>query len=62
MSTLTCTLRDMSLRHAVLGLIAEMDGASGYDLLKVFEISLGNVWRPGRASSTANWASSTTPG
>ncbi|MCP9970381.1 hypothetical protein [Actinomadura madurae] len=52
----------MSLRHAVLGLIAEMDGASGYDLLKVFEISLGNVWRPGRASSTANWASSTTPG
>ncbi|WP_024935208.1 MULTISPECIES: PadR family transcriptional regulator [Actinomadura] len=39
----------MSLRHAVLGLIAEMDGASGYDLLKVFEISLGNVW-PARQS------------
>lgn len=34
----------MSLRHAVLGLIAEMDGASGYDLLKMFELSLGNVW------------------
>ncbi|MQY06784.1 PadR family transcriptional regulator [Actinomadura macrotermitis] len=34
----------MSLRHAVLGLIAELDGASGYDLLKMFEISLGNVW------------------
>jgi len=39
----------MSLRHAVLGLIAEMDGASGYDLLKTFEISLGNVW-PARQS------------
>ncbi|WP_026402459.1 PadR family transcriptional regulator [Actinomadura rifamycini] len=34
----------MSLRHAVLGLIAELDGASGYDLLKMFEISLANVW------------------
>ncbi|NKZ07086.1 PadR family transcriptional regulator [Actinomadura latina] len=39
----------MSVRHAVLGLIAEMDGASGYDLLKMFEISLGNVW-PARQS------------
>lgn len=29
----------------MLGLIAEMDGASGYDLLKVFEISLGTVWQ-----------------
>lgn len=35
----------MSLRHALLGLLAEMDGASGYDLLKVFEISLGTVWQ-----------------
>ena len=35
----------MSLRHALLGLIAEMDGASGYDLFKVFEFSLGTVWR-----------------
>ncbi|MFB4297300.1 PadR family transcriptional regulator [Actinomadura sp. NTSP31] len=35
----------MSLRHALLGLIAELDGASGYDLLKVFEISLGTVWQ-----------------
>lgn len=35
----------MSLRHAMLGLIAEMDGASGYDLLRVFEISLGTVWQ-----------------
>ncbi|QKW38736.1 PadR family transcriptional regulator [Actinomadura sp. NAK00032] len=39
----------MSLRHAMLGLIAEMDGASGYDLLRMFEISLGNVW-PARQS------------
>jgi DNA-binding PadR family transcriptional regulator len=38
-------VRTMSLRHALLGLIAEMDGASGYDLLKVFEISLGTVWQ-----------------
>lgn len=39
----------MSLRHAMLGLIAEMDGASGYDLLRIFEISLANVW-PARQS------------
>ena len=37
-------LRTMSLRYAVLGLLAELDGASGYDLLKTFEISLANVW------------------
>jgi DNA-binding PadR family transcriptional regulator len=34
----------MSLRHGVLGLIVEVPGCSGYDLLKIFEISLGNVW------------------
>lgn len=34
----------MSLRHALLGLITEMDGASGYDLLRVFEFSLDTVW------------------
>lgn len=45
MSIPTCTVWGMSLRHALLGLIAEMDGASGYDLLKVFEISLGTVWQ-----------------
>jgi PadR family transcriptional regulator AphA len=33
----------MSLRHAVLGLLSN-GPASGYDLLKVFEISLANVW------------------
>ncbi|GAA2816478.1 helix-turn-helix transcriptional regulator [Kitasatospora paracochleata] len=33
----------MSLRHALLGLLAEHP-ASGYDLLKTFETSLANVW------------------
>lgn len=33
----------MSLRHAVLGLLAN-GPASGYDLMKAFELSLSNVW------------------
>ncbi|MBB5076135.1 PadR family transcriptional regulator [Nonomuraea endophytica] len=33
----------MSLRHAVLGLLSE-GPASGYDLLKLFDASLSNVW------------------
>lgn len=33
----------MSLRHAALGLLAECP-ASGYDLLKLFDVSLANVW------------------
>ncbi len=33
----------MSLRHALLGLLAR-GPASGYELTKVFEISLSNVW------------------
>lgn len=33
----------MSLRHAVLGLLAEKP-ASGYDLLRQFDYSLTNVW------------------
>lgn len=33
----------MSLRHAVLGLLAE-GPASGYDLMKMFDASLANVW------------------
>jgi PadR family transcriptional regulator, regulatory protein AphA len=33
----------MSLRHAMLGLLAH-GPASGYDLLKIFEVSLANVW------------------
>ncbi|QIS17187.1 PadR family transcriptional regulator [Nocardia terpenica] len=34
----------MSLRHGVLGLLAELDRASGYDLLKMFDITLAGVW------------------
>jgi DNA-binding PadR family transcriptional regulator len=33
----------MSLRHALLGLLAH-GPASGYDLLKAFDVSLANVW------------------
>ncbi|MCT9090421.1 PadR family transcriptional regulator [Streptomyces sp. ASQP_92] len=33
----------MSLRHAVLGLLADRR-ASGYDLMKLFETSLAHVW------------------
>jgi PadR family transcriptional regulator, regulatory protein AphA len=33
----------MSLRHAVLGLLANHP-ASGYDLMRTFETSLANVW------------------
>jgi DNA-binding PadR family transcriptional regulator len=33
----------MSLRHAVLGLLAEQPG-SGYDLLKRFQTAMANVW------------------
>ena len=34
----------MSLRHAVLGLLALQGEASGYDLLRIFKASLDNVW------------------
>lgn len=33
----------MSLRYAALGLLAQHPG-SGYDLLRRFELSMGNVW------------------
>jgi DNA-binding PadR family transcriptional regulator len=33
----------VSLRHALLGLLADRS-ASGYDLLKLIDTSLGNVW------------------
>ncbi|MEU7744225.1 MULTISPECIES: PadR family transcriptional regulator [unclassified Nonomuraea] len=33
----------MSLRHAALGLLSE-GPASGYDLMKMFDVSLANVW------------------
>lgn len=43
MSTVECKVQVMSLRHAVLGLLAESP-ASGYDLMKMFNASLANVW------------------
>lgn len=43
MSTLEYKIAGMSLRHALLGLLGQ-GPASGYDLLKTFEISLANVW------------------
>jgi PadR family transcriptional regulator, regulatory protein AphA len=33
----------MSLRHALLGLLREHP-ASGYDLMQIFKVSLGNTW------------------
>ncbi len=48
----------MSLRHAVLGLIVEVPGRSGYDLLKIFEISLGNVWSATQSQVYGEQASS----
>ena len=33
----------MSLRHALLGLLREHP-ASGYDLMQIFKLSLGNTW------------------
>ena len=41
-------MASMSLSHVLLGLLADRP-ASGYDLLKRFEISLANVW-PARQS------------
>ena len=43
MSMLEATLIGMSLRHGILGLLAEHP-ASGYDLLATFHESLANVW------------------
>lgn len=43
MSTVEGKLGPMSLRHALLGLLAERP-ASGYDLLKRFDTSLATVW------------------
>jgi DNA-binding PadR family transcriptional regulator len=44
MSTLEGKLLLMSLRHALLGLLVN-NPASGYDLLKLFDTSLANVWQ-----------------
>jgi len=38
----------MSLRHALLGLLADKP-ASGYELTKEFELSLANVWSAGHS-------------
>src|SRR5437588_12869448 len=43
MSRVECMILGMSLRHGMLGLLAR-GPASGYDLLKTFEVSLANVW------------------
>lgn len=43
MSSPTCEDQPMSLRHALLGLLAERPG-SGYELTKRFELAPGNVW------------------
>lgn len=43
MSTVEGKVGAMSLKHAVLGLLAESP-ASGYDLMKLFNASLSNVW------------------
>lgn len=43
MSIVECRLWNMSLRHALLGLLSERP-ASGYDLLKQFETSLATAW------------------
>ena len=33
-----------TLEHALLGLIAEMPGSTGYDLLKAFDLSMSHYW------------------
>lgn len=43
MSTVEGKVLTMSLKHAVLGLLAESP-ASGYDLMKLFNASLANTW------------------
>lgn len=43
MSRVECHDGGMSLRHAVLGMLADEPG-SGYDLLKRFERAMANVW------------------
>jgi DNA-binding PadR family transcriptional regulator len=43
MSRVGCTILDVSLRMAALGLLAQSP-ASGYDLLRTFDKSMANVW------------------
>ncbi|MFD0886645.1 PadR family transcriptional regulator [Streptosporangium algeriense] len=54
----------MSLRHALLGLLSQ-GPASGYDLLKTFDISLANVWPATQSQVYAelrHWLTETDPG
>ena len=44
MSVVDCYHAVVSLRHAALGLLAQHP-ASGYDLLKKFQLSMATVWR-----------------
>ncbi len=50
----------MSLRHALLGLLSE-GPASGYDLLKLFDNSLANVWPATQSQLYGSSAASPTP-
>lgn len=43
MSRPTCKIWSMSLRHALLDLLAD-EPMSGYDLTRLFSVSLANVW------------------
>src|SRR3954452_23355114 len=43
MSRPTCKMFDMSLRHAVLGLLA-VEPATGYELAHKFDVSLSTAW------------------
>lgn len=50
----------MSLKHAVLAALLEGE-ASGYDLAKIFDVSVANFWAATPSSSTASWTSSPRP-
>lgn len=47
----------MSLKYAVLAALLEGE-ASGYDLAKVFDVSVANFWSATPSSSTGNWTGS----
>jgi PadR family transcriptional regulator, regulatory protein AphA len=48
MSRLSPTLPRMSLRHAVLGLLAT-EPSTGYELARKFDVSLANAWHAGHS-------------
>src|SRR4051794_1242896 len=43
MSNFSCTLRSVSLRHALLGMLA-VEPATGYELAQKFDVSLATAW------------------